>query len=76
MATEKLHQFYKVPFSSSKGIASFQHLMVKLSEEDTFPYFDNITFVGSSQAEHDENIWKFLEIVLNRKLSDHVSFDT
>ena len=47
--------------------------MDKLVEEenlrDTFPYLDNITITGHTQAEHDENVDKFLKVLQTQKLT-------
>ena len=47
--------------------------MDKIIEEeklsDTFIYLDNVTIAGKTQAEHDENVKKFLEVADRRKLT-------
>ncbi|XP_064117671.1 uncharacterized protein LOC135223096 [Macrobrachium nipponense] len=70
----KLFQFCRIPFGVTNGVvAAFQRAMDKLVEDenlkDTFPYLDNITVGGLTQAEHDGNIQKFLEVVRKRKLT-------
>ena len=59
-ADGKLYQFCRIPFGITNGVAAFQHAMDKLVEEenlkDTFPYLDNITVAGLTQAEHDHNV--------------------
>ncbi|XP_064083977.1 uncharacterized protein LOC135199749 [Macrobrachium nipponense] len=66
-------QFCRIPFGVTNGVAAFQRAMDKLVEDenlkDTFPYLDNITVGGLTQAEHDENVQKFLEVVRKRKLT-------
>ena len=63
-ANGRLYQFCRIPFGLTNGVAVFQRSMDKLVEEenlrDTFPYVDNITITGHTQAEHDENVDKFL----------------
>ncbi|XP_064086095.1 uncharacterized protein LOC135201146 [Macrobrachium nipponense] len=69
----KLFQFCRIPFGVTNGVAAFQRAMDKLVEDknlkDTFPYLDNITVGGLTQAEHDENVQKFLEVVRKWKLT-------
>lgn len=69
----KLYQFCRVPFGVTNGVAVFQRAMDKLVEDenlkDTYPYLDNITVAGTTQAEHDENVQKFFEVVNKRNLT-------
>ena len=59
-----LYQFTRVPFGVTNGVACFQREMDRLVEENslkaTFPYMDNITISGKTQAEHDTNLAAFL----------------
>ncbi|XP_068204742.1 uncharacterized protein [Palaemon carinicauda] len=72
-AAGKLFQFCRIPFGVTNGVAAFQRAMDKLVEDeklkDTFPCLDNITVGGASQAEHDESVQKFLEVVRKRNLT-------
>lgn len=72
-ANGRLYQFCRIPFGVTNGVSAFQRAMDKLVDEenlkDTFPYLDNITIAGKTQAEHDENVNKFLEIVKLKKLT-------
>ncbi|XP_068245363.1 uncharacterized protein [Palaemon carinicauda] len=69
----KLFQFCRIPFGVTNGVAAFQRAMDKLVEDEklkeTFPYLDNITVGGASQAEHDENVQNFLEVVRKQNLT-------
>ena len=72
-ADGKLYQFCRIPFGVTNGVAAFQRAMDQIVEEenlkDTFPYLDNITVAGRTQAEHDENVLKFMEVVQSRRLT-------
>ena len=63
-ACQKLYQFRQIPIGVTNGVASFQRIIdnVILEEnlENTFAYVDNVTVCGKNQAEHDENLNKFL----------------
>ena len=72
-ADGKLYQFCRIPFGVTNAVAAFQRAVDKLVKDenlkDTFPYLDNITVAGSTQAEHDNNVQKFFEVVKRKKLT-------
>ena len=65
-ADGKLFQFTRIPFGVTNGVAAFQRVMDSIVTQeglrDTFVYLDNITVCGRDQAEHDENLQKFLKV--------------
>ena len=71
-ANGRLYQFCRIPFGVTNGAAAFQQTMDNfISEEalkDTFAYLDNITICGRDQADHDENLSKFMEAAKRRNL--------
>jgi hypothetical protein len=58
-----LHQFTRMPFGVTNGVAQFQRTMdifiVKEKLKDTFAYLDNLTICGMTQGEHDYNLKRF-----------------
>ena len=64
-ASGGLYQFCRVPFGVTNGVPCFQRAMDSLVEDNSLkgviPYMDNITICGKTQAEHDENLEKFLQ---------------
>ena len=65
----RLYQFRRIPF----GVAVFQRLMDNIIKEgklkDTFPYLDDITVAGVTQADHDKNVEAFLDVVKRQNLT-------
>ena len=55
------------------GVAAFQRSMDEINNaenlKDTFPYVDNITVAGHTQAEHDANMQRFINAVKKYKLT-------
>lgn len=72
-ANGKLYQFNRIPFGVMNGVAAFQRSMDEIVDvenlKDTFPYLDNITVAGHTQAEHDANVSQFLIAVKKYKLT-------
>ena len=66
-----------VPFGAKNGVSAFQRTIDKIVEDEgltqTFPYVDNVTICGIDQADHDEQVQKWLQacrkynITLNNK---------
>ena len=63
-ANGRLYQFRRLPFGVTNGVAMFQREMDQLIQDyslkGVYPYLDNITVCGKTQAEHDDNLEKFL----------------
>ena len=61
---QRLYQFRRIPFGATNGVANFQRVIdnVILEEDlkDTFAYVDNVTVCRKDQAQHDENLNKFV----------------
>ena len=59
-ADGNLHQFKRIPFGVTNGVACFQRIINNVINEnnlkDCFAYLDNVTVCGHSQAEHDSNL--------------------
>ena len=68
-----LHQFTRIPFGVTNGIACFQRTMDNflLEEEldNTFAFMDNLTICGMTEKEHDINLEKFSEAAKPRNLN-------
>ena len=66
-ADGELLQFTRIPFGVTNGVAAFQRTIDSIIKrhnlKGTFAYMDNITVGGETQAEHDYNVQKFLEII-------------
>ena len=64
-ANGRLYQFRRLPFGVTNGVSIFQRemddIVDKFSLKGVYPYLDNITIVGRTQAEHDRNLSNFLE---------------
>ena len=62
----KLYQFKRIPNGVTNGVSAFQRIIDDILEkenvEDTFAYIDNVTVCGNTQAEHDANLKRFLEV--------------
>ena len=61
----RLHQFTRMPFGVTNGVAGFQRTLDTIIEseelEGVFAYVDNVTICGNDQEEHDKNLNRFLE---------------
>ena len=66
-ANGKLYEFNRIPFGVKNGVAAFQRVISLFIEKEnlkhTFPYLDNVTVAGKTQAEHDANVEAFLEAI-------------
>ena len=66
-ANGKLYEFNRIPFGVKNGVAAFQRVISQFIEKEnskhTFPYLDNVTVAGKTQAEHDANVEAFLEAI-------------
>ena len=67
------HQFTRMPFGITNGVACFQRSMENFIFEeeidDTFGFMDNVTICGMNENEHDENLEKFNEAAKRRNLT-------
>ncbi|XP_054266993.1 uncharacterized protein LOC128989150 [Macrosteles quadrilineatus] len=64
-ANGRLYQYTRIPFGVTNGVACFQRTIDQIIENenllDTFAYLDDVTICGRSQAEHDQNLQRFME---------------
>ena len=64
-ADGQLFRFKRIPFGVTNGVSCFQRVMDDIIKTNTlkgvFAYLDNVTVVGASQEEHDDNLKKFME---------------
>ena len=62
-----MYEFNRIPFGVKNGVAAFQRVISQFIEKEnlkhTFPYLDNVTVAGKTQAEHDANVEAFLEAI-------------
>ena len=67
------HQFTRMPFGITNGVACFQRSMDNFIFEeeldDTFGFMDNVTICGMNENEHDENLEKFNEAAKRQNLT-------
>ena len=72
-ADHGLYQLKRIPFGVTNGVATFQRIMDGIitgeNLSSTFAYLDNVFICGKTQAEHDQNLGKFLEIANSRNLT-------
>ena len=65
-ANHNLYQFCRIPFGVTNGVACFQRTINEIIRSEglsgTFAYVDNITVCGNDQADHDQNLKKFLSV--------------
>ena len=63
----KLHEFNRIPFGVTNGVASFQRVIDEIIATEqlagTFAYVDNVTICGKNRLEHDRNLLRFNEVV-------------
>ena len=59
-ANGRLFQLKRIPFGVTNGGVCFQRMMDKLIQKehlnDTFCYTENLTIVGHSQEQYDDNV--------------------
>ena len=67
------HQFTRVPFGITSGVAYFQHIVDSFIKEKnlagTFAYLDNLTVCGMTQAERNVNLKQCLEAAKRKNIS-------
>ena len=72
-ANGRLYQFCRIPFGVTNGVAAFQRIMDSIVDDaglqGVFPYLDNITVGGRTQAEHDKNVAGLLKILEEKNLT-------
>jgi len=64
-ANRKIYQYQRLPFGVTNGVSAFQRIIDSIISQSglqrTYAYLDNITIGGTSKAEHDQNLQRFLE---------------
>ena len=71
-----LWEFTRIPFGVTNGVAKFQRNIDMIVEKEglsaTFPFLDNVTICGHTEAELKSNETKFLEVTAkyNLKLNE------
>ena len=64
----QLWEFTVIPFGVTNGVSAFQRTIDKVIKEegltDTFAFVDNLTVCGRTKEEHDENVKKFLQMLI------------
>ena len=82
-ANGRLYEFKRLPFGVTNGVAIFQRKMDEFVENNSltavFPYMDNVTICGHDQADHDQNLKRFMSAAQNANLTlnkDKCSFST
>lgn len=65
-AEGSLYQFRRIPFGVTNGVAVFQrtinNIIAKEQLEGVYAYLDDITVCGTTQADHDQKLQRFLDI--------------
>ena len=63
-ACGKLFQYRSLPFGVTNGVSVFQRMIDSIIEKyelsGTYAYLDNVTVVGTDQADHDRRLEAFL----------------
>lgn len=66
-AFEAAWSICRIPFGVTNGVASFQRVIDDIIKREdprgTYTYIDNVTICGHNQAEHDNNLKKFMSSV-------------
>ena len=64
----QLWEFAVIPFGVTNGVSAFQRTIDKVIQKeglkDTFAFVDNLTVCGRTKEEHDENVQKFLKMLI------------
>ena len=72
-AAGRLWEYNRLPFGITNGVPAFQRTMDALVDSeklrDTFPYLDNVTVGGITQAEHDENVKRLLRVLKEKNMT-------
>lgn len=72
-ACGQLYQFKRIPFGVTNGVAAFQRVIDEIIRienlRETYTYLDDVTVCGKTQAEHDENLKRFLQVAKKYNLT-------
>lgn len=72
-ACGNLYQFCRIPFGVTNGVSAFQRVMDSLIRTEnlqgTFAYLDDVTVCGKDQADHDQNLHRFMELTKKYNLT-------
>jgi len=72
-AAGRLWEYNRLPFGVTNGVPAFQRTMHSIVDSeklvDTFPYLDNITVGGTTQAEHDLNAQHLLRALKGKNMT-------
>jgi len=72
-AAGRLWEYNRLPFGVTNGVPAFQRTMDSIVDSDkladTFPYLDNITVGGSTQAEHSLNVQRLLRALKEKNMT-------
>jgi len=64
-ANGKLYQYRRLPFGVTNGVSAFQRIIDGIISQSslqwTYAYLHNITVGGTSKADHDQNLKRFLD---------------
>ena len=72
-AAGRLWEYNRLPFGITDGVLGFQRTMDPIVDSEkltgTFPYLDNVTVAGRTQAERDTNVQRLLDGLKKRQMT-------
>jgi len=72
-AAGRLWEYNRLPFGITDGVLGFQRTMDPIVDSEkltgTFPYLDNVTVAGRTQAKRDTNVQRLLDGLKKRQMT-------